>query len=530
MSASKRILITDKISGKALEIFGADPDLEADYRPGLSGDDLSAAVAEASALVVRSQTKVTAGLIRAATRLKVIGRAGTGVDNVDVETATRAGVVVMNVPGGNTLSAAEHTFSLMLALARKIPGAARSMAEGRWERGKFLGTELYGKTLGVLGVGRIGREVARRARAFGMEVIGYDPFLPEEMIDKVGVELVELPEILRRADFITVHTPMTPATRHLIGAEQIAQCKPGVRIVNCARGGIVDEQAVASALEEGKIGGAAFDVYEKEPPGDLPFRDHPDVICTPHLAASTEEAQERVAVEIAEQIRDYLRDGTVRNAVNLATLDPRTEEKARPFLGLAWKLGKLHAQLMDGNPREIVVEIGGDVPEEAAAPLSVAVLRGFLESHLSGPVNEVNAALIAGERGIRLREIRSAAAVDFTNLITVAAESSAASRRISGTLFGRNLPRIVRLDGYHFDALPEGKLLFVSNDDRPGIIGLIGTTMGRNGINIAYMNVGRDRSGGQAIAILNLDSEVPEPALRELRAAPGITWVRQASL
>lgn len=525
-----KVLITDKVSGKAVERFQAEKGLEVDFRPGLSPEEIISSMEGVAALVVRSRTKVTADIIKAGTSLRVIGRAGTGVDNVDVEAATRAGVVVMNVPGGNTLSAAEHTFSLMLALARRIPGAARSMAEGRWERGKFLGSELHGKTLGVLGVGRIGREVARRAAAFGMDVLGHDPFLPEEMMEKIPVQFAPLEEVLRRSDFITIHTPLTPETRHLLGAEQLAACKPTARIVNCARGGIVDERAVAEALEAGRLGGAAFDVYEKEPPEDLPFRDHPDVICTPHLAASTEEAQERVAVDIADQICDYLNNGVARNAINLTTLDARTQEKAEPYLELARKLGSLQAQLMDGNPREIVVEFGGEVPQEATGPLTVAVLRGFLERQISDPVNEVNASFVARERGVRLREIRSAEAVDYTSIITVTVEATGGKRQISGTLFGRNLPRIVRLDGYHFDALPEGNLLFVSNDDRPGIIGMVGSTMGRNGINIAYMSVGRDRSGGQAIAILNLDSEVPPAVREEILTEPGINWVRTAQL
>jgi D-3-phosphoglycerate dehydrogenase len=447
-----------------------------------------------------------------------------------VEAATRAGIVVMNVPGGNTISAAEHTFSLMLALARQIPAADVSVKAGRWERGKFVGTELNGKTLGILGVGRVGREVARRARAFEMEVLGFDPFLSEEMMEQAKVHPAPLEEIFRRADFITVHTPLTPQTKNLIGAKQLAMCKPTVRIVNCARGGIVDEKAVASALKEGRMGGAAFDVYETEPPKELPFKDLPNVICTPHLAASTEEAQERVAVDIADQICDYLRDGVARNAVNLTTLDARTLKAAEPFLALAGKLGRLHAQLIKGNPKEIVVEFGGDVPKEATGPLSVAILRGFLESHMSEPVNEVNASFIAKERGIRLREIRTPEAVDYTNLITVTVQSGEGSWIVSGTIFGRNLPRIVRLDGYHFDALPEGQIVLVSNDDRPGIIGLLGSTLGRNNINIAYMSVGRDRSGGKALAILNIDSEVPRAILDELRGHPGILWIKTASL
>jgi D-3-phosphoglycerate dehydrogenase / 2-oxoglutarate reductase len=530
MADAQRVLITDEVSDRCVDRFRAEKSLIVEYRPGLVADALRSSVAGCAALVVRSQTKVTASVIEAGRSLRVIGRAGTGVDNVDVEAATRAGIVVMNVPGGNTVSAAEHTFSLMLALARQIPAADASVKAGRWERRKFVGSELHGKVLGILGVGRVGREVARRARAFEMEILGFDPFLSEEMMAQAKVRFVPLEEIFRRSDFITVHTPLTAETRHLVGAKEMAICKPALRIVNCARGGIVDEKAVAAALEAGKIAGAAFDVYEQEPPKDLLFKDMPNVICTPHLAASTEEAQERVAVDIADQICDYLRDGVARNAVNLTTLDARTMETARPFLALAGKLGRLHAQLMKGHPREIVVEYGGDVPHDATGPLTVAILRGFLEGHSSGPVNAVNAAFIAKERGIKLREIRTPEAIDYTSLITVTVESTEGRRDVSGTLFGRNLARIVRLDGYHFDAIPEGTLLLVSNDDRPGIIGILGTTLGRAGINIAYMSLGRDRSGGQAIAILNVDSDVPPAVLDELRAAPGIVWVKTAAL
>jgi len=530
MAEASRVLVTDKVSGKCIDRLKAEPGLEVDYRPGLDPGALLAAIGSCAALVVRSQTKVTAEVIQAGRSLRVIGRAGTGVDNVDLEAATRAGIVVMNVPGGNTISAAEHAFSLLLSLARQIPAADASVKAGRWERSKFLGTELHGKTLGILGVGRIGREVARRASSFGMEILGYDPFLSQDLVEKSTVRFVPLEEVFRSSDFITVHTPLTPQTRHLIGQKELASCKPGVRIVNCARGGIVDEAAVAEALRAGKIGGAAFDVYETEPPKDLPFSGMANVICTPHLAASTEEAQERVAVDIAEQICDYLRDGVARNALNLGTLDPRVRGISQPFSALAFKLGRLHEQLMEGNPREMIIEYGGEIPEEATGLLTSAILRGFLERHLSVPVNDVNAAVVAKERGIRLREIRSAEAVDFTNLVTVTIEGTEGSRAVSGTLFGRNMPRIVRLDGYHFDALPEGTLLLVSNDDRPGIIGMLGSTLGRNDINIAYMSVGRDHSGGRAIAILNVDSEIPAAIQDELRASPGILWVRSATL
>jgi len=530
MPESARVLVTDKVSERCIERLRAEPGLEVHYKPGLPADELLASIGGYEALVVRSQTQVSAQAIRAAARLRVIGRAGTGVDNVDVDAATRAGIVVMNVPGGNTISAAEHAFSLLLALARQIPAADASVKAGKWERAKFLGSELHGKVLGILGVGRIGREVARRAAAFGMDVLGYDPFLSQEVVEKSLVRFATLEDLFRASDFITVHTPLTPQTRHLIGAKELASCKRGVRIINCARGGIVDEHAIAEALRAGRIGGAAFDVYEHEPPVDLPFGGMANVICTPHLAASTEEAQERVAVDIAEQICDFLREGVARNAVNLSTLDPKVQKLAEPYTRLAYKLGRLHEQLMEGNPREMIIEYGGEMPEEATGLLTAAILRGFLEAHLSVPVNDVNAALVAKERGIRLREIRSAEAVDYTSLITVTVEDSEGSRAVSGTLFGRNLPRIVRLDGYHFDALPEGTLLLVSNDDRPGIIGMLGTTLGRNDINIAYMSVGRDHSGGRAIAILNVDSEIPGAIQDELRAAPGILWVRTASL
>jgi D-3-phosphoglycerate dehydrogenase len=530
MSEETKVLITDEVADRCVRRFKSEKGLSVDYRPGIAADALLQSIGAYSALVVRSQTKVTAPIIAAGSALRVIGRAGTGVDNVDVDAATRAGIVVMNVPGGNTISAAEHTMSLVLSLARMIPQADASMKAGRWDRGKFVGTELHGKTLGIVGVGKVGREVGRRARSFGMEILGFDPFVAAETMEQSRISFVPLDEILRRADFITVHTPLTPQTRYLIGAKQLAACKPTVRIVNCARGGIVDEKAVAEALRAGKMGGAAFDVYEQEPPKDLLFRDMPNVICTPHLAASTEEAQERVAVDIAEQICDYLRDGVARNAVNLTTLDAKTQKLADPFLVLAAKLGRLHAQLMEGNPREIVVEYGGEIPKETTGPLTVAILQGFLESHLSGPVNAVNASFIAKERGIRLREVRTPEAVDYTSLITVTVEATGGRLTISGTLFGRNLARIVRLDGYHFDALPEGTLVLVSNDDRPGIIGLLGTTLGRNDVNIAYMSVGRDRTGGRAIAILNVDSEVPKAILDEIRSAPGIVWVKTASL
>lgn len=527
----RKVLISDEVSQRAVDRFNAEKDLQVDYRPGLSAGELLAIIPGYTALVVRSQTKVTGAVIEAATRLTVIGRAGTGVDNVDLEAATRRGIVVMNVPGGNTVSAAEHTMAMLLAMARGIPAADRSMRAGRWERGRFTGSELEGKVLAVLGMGKVGREVAHRARSFAMEVIGYDPFLSAEDLQRLHVTFMPLDQIFRRADFITVHTPLTPQTRYLVGEKEIASCKPGVRIVNCARGGIVDERALARALSSGHVAGAALDVFEQEPPGeDLPFREMPNVVLTPHLAASTAEAQEKVAVIIAEQICDYLRDGVARNAVNVTPMDPKVRERVGPWLSLAEKLGRFQAQMIEGHLREVTVEYSGEIPPEAIPALTVAILKGYFERFLSGPVNAVNAAYIARERGIRLNETRTTESQDYANLITAVFESDTARQAIAGTVFGRNMPRIVRLDGFRFDALPEGELLLVSNDDRPGIVGMVGSLLGDHNVNIAYMSLGRDRIGGQAIAVIHIDTPLTPALAAELRSRPGILWVRTVRL
>ncbi|HKY33215.1 MAG TPA: phosphoglycerate dehydrogenase [Candidatus Polarisedimenticolia bacterium] len=525
-----RVLISDEVSARAIECLRRAGGIEVDYRPTLSAAGLRDALAGCAALVVRSRTKVTAGVLEAADGLLVIGRAGTGVDNVDVEAATRRGVVVMNVPGGNTISAAEHTLAMLLAVARGIPAADRSVRSGRWERGRFVGAELEGKVLGVVGLGRIGREVAARARAFGMEVIAHDPFVSAEEAERSPATFLPLPDLLRRADFVTLHTPLTSETRHMIGAEELALMRPEARLVNCARGGIVDEAALARALEAGRLAAAALDVFEQEPPADLPFRGMEQVVLTPHLAASTAEAQEKVAVSIAEQVRDYLLEGVPRNAVNAPAVDPKVRETAAPFLDLAESLGRFQAQVAEGRLREVAVECGGEVPEGARASVTVAVLKGYFERFLTGPVNAVNAAWIARERGVRLREIQATEPHDYRNLIATVFESDAGRRTIAGTVFGRNLPRVVTLDGFRFDVRPEGELLLVSNDDRPGIVGMVGTLLGEHQINIAHMSLGRDRAGGQAIAVLQIDTPLPGDLAAELRSRPGITWVRAVSL
>jgi len=528
--STRKVLISDEVSRRALDRFEAEPGLAVDYRPGLAAAELERIVGDYEALVVRSQTKVTARVIEKAAALTVIGRAGTGVDNVDLEAATRRGIVVMNVPGGNTVSAAEHTMAMLLSMARGIPAADRSMRAGRWERGRFVGSELEGKVLGVLGMGKIGREVAHRARAFGMDVLGYDPFVSADDLTRTHTAFVPLEQLFHRSDFITVHTPLTPETRHLVGDAELAACKPGVRIVNCARGGIVDEKALARHLASGHVAGAALDVYEEEPPRDLPLRDMDNVVLTPHLAASTAEAQEKVAVIIAEQVCDYLRDGVARNAVNVTPMDPRVRERVGPYLDLAERLGRFQSQMLEGHLKEITVEYSGEIPGEALPALTVAILKGYFERFLSGPVNAVNAAFIARERGIRLNEVRTSEPQDYINLITAVFDTDVKRHAIAGTVFGRNLPRIVRLDGFRFDAMPEGELLLVSNDDRPGIVGMVGGLLGAHQVNIAYMSLGRDRIGGQAIAVINIDSPLPDGAEAELRSRPGILWVKTARL
>src|SRR5262245_39664011 len=360
-----KVLISDEVSQRALDAFALVKDLTVDYRPGLPADELKRIIGEYTALVVRSQTNVTAGVIDAATRLTVIGRPGTGVDNVDLEAATRRGIVVMNVPGGNTVSAAEHTLAMLLAMARGIPAADRSMRAGKWERGLFVGSELEGKTLGVLGLGKVGREVAHRARSFGMEVIGFDPFLSADDIERGRTTVVPIDQIYGRSDFITIHSPLTAQTRHMVGDKEIASCKPGVRIVNCARGGILDEEALLKHLRSGHVAGAALDVYEEEPPKHLPFREMDNVVLTPHLAASTAEAQEKVAVVIAEQICDFLGGGIARNAVNVTPMDPKVRERVAPWLLLAEKLGSFQGQMMEGQLREVTVEYSGEIPAPA---------------------------------------------------------------------------------------------------------------------------------------------------------------------
>jgi D-3-phosphoglycerate dehydrogenase len=474
---------------------------------------------------------VTAKAMAAAKRLKVIGRAGVGVDNVDTAAATERGIVVMNTPGGNTISTAEHTFSLLLSLARKIPQAHASIVAGKWDRKSFEGTELCGKTLGIVGMGRIGGEVARRAIAFGMNVIAYDPYLVQSRARSLQVELADdLPWLLERADFITVHMPLTSETNKILNAAALAQCKKGVRIVNCARGGLVDEAALLEALKSGQVAGAALDVYEKEPPPeDFPLRSLPNVVLTPHLGASTAEAQESVGVEIAQAISDYLINGVINNAVNVPNVDVRTLEALRPYLGVGEKLGRLLAQIAPCGLETLEIKYTGKVSEAETVPVTRSVLKGLLGQTSEGVINEVNAPRVAANLGLKVTETKQVEAVEFADLITVEATKGGEIYEVAATVFAGQ-PRIVRINGRSLEANPEGILLFVENQDRPGMLGSIGTLLAKHQINIANMSLGRGAEGNKALSIYNLDSRPNDAVVKEIEAVPGIVSVKVAQL
>lgn len=525
-----RVLISDQMDPRCVEILEACPGIEVDVRTGLKPEALVGIIGEYHGLVVRSSTRVTEALLKAARQLKVVGRAGAGVDNIDVEAATRRGVIVMNTPGGNSISTAEHSFAMMISLARRIPQANASLREGRWERNRYTGVELAGKTLGVLGLGKVGREVAARAAAFGMKVLGHDPFVSTELAEAHGARLVDREELFAGSDFITVHLPLNDQTRNSIGAAELARCRDGVRLVNCARGGIVDEAALLQALESGKVAGAALDVFAEEPPAATGLIAHERVVCTPHLGASTEEAQANVALQVARQVADVLVNQVVRNAVNVPSIEPEVYRKMQPFVDLADRLGRIQAQLLEGQLERITVEYYGDVTDYPTSPLTAAVMRGLVMAVADEPVNFVNAPYFMQERGVRVDELRSSEHEDYANLITVVCRTSRGTRTLSGSIFAKHEPRLVRLDEYTFDAIPSGPMLFYLNHDVPGIIGRVGTVMGEHGVNIAQMSCGRQEVGGRALTILNVDSEIPATVIDTLLAQECILWARQIIL
>jgi len=524
-----KVLISDNISPKCVEIL-KDAGLEVDIKVGMKPGELQACIGDYEGLIIRSATKVTSEVIDAAARLKVIGRAGSGLDNVDRTAATKKGVVVMNTPGGNTITTAEHTIALMVSLARQVPQATMSLKAGKWEKKKFMGVELFNKTLGIVGIGNIGSQVAKRMQAFAMNVIAFDPFLSEDKAKAMGVEKVDLRELFRRSDFITVHTPLTTETKNLINRETLAIMKPGVRIINCARGGIVSEKDLYDALVGGKVGGAALDVFEKEPPENNPLLTLDTVIATPHLGASTKEAQENVAVAVAEQVVDYLVSGTIRNAVNFPSVPADQIARLQPYITLAEKLGGFSSQVFEGGVTEITIEYHGDAATVNTAPVTIAAIKGFLNPILLETVNFVNAPVIARERGIEVKEIKSTDEGDYQSMIALRLKAKDKVTSVAGTLFSKKDPRIIFIDDFKVEIVPEGELLFMYNNDKPGVIGNIGTLLGKNDINIARMHFGRETRGGMAISVVSIDAHASPQIVDKIRKLPNIISVKQISL
>jgi len=523
-----KVLVSDVVAQEALARLQAIAGIEVDYAPDLKPEELKKHLADAEGLIVRSATKVTADLIAAAPRLRCIVRAGVGVDTVDVAAASRRGIIVMNTPGGNTLSTAEHTMALLLALSRNIYPACASLKGGKWDRRSFMGTQLAGKTIGIIGLGRIGLEVARRCAAFGMTVLGYDPYVTPERAKEHQVALAgDLDELYARSDYITVHVPMTDATRGMLSTAQFAKMKDGVRLVNCARGGIIDEAALAEAIRRGKVAGAALDVFESEPPKNRELVDLPQVLCTPHLGASTEEAQISVAIEAAEIITDALLHGRIRNAVNVPAIDAAEAAALAPFAALARCLGVFHVQFLHRVPGRVAITYAGEAAKLNARYLTAHLLCGLLGSVLEEEINLINAPYLAEERGIRVSEATTPHSRDFATLISVKCVVDGEEHEVAGTIVGLSEPRIVVIDGYRVEAMPRGVMLVIFADDKPGLIGNVGKLLGEKGINIAAMTFGRKSAGGEAITVLNLDGPLDEPALRAIRATP---HVRQAHL
>ncbi|MBI2988066.1 MAG: phosphoglycerate dehydrogenase [Deltaproteobacteria bacterium] len=526
-----KILVTDSLARQGLEVFERAAGFEVDVRLGLKPPELKKIVGDYHGWVIRSGTKVTADLIEAAENLKVVGRAGVGVENIDVEAASKKGIVVMNTPGGNNVTTAEHTISLMLSLARHIPQAVASLKAGEWKRDKFMGVELCNKTLGVIGLGNVGRIVAERAVGLRMKVIAHDPFVSPENAARLGVEPVGLEEIFKRSDFITVHVPLTNETRGLINREAFAKMKKGVRIINCARGGIVDEKDLAEALKEGNVAGAALDVYVDEPPPpDHPFFKMEQVITTPHLGASTDEAQLNVAIAVAEQMVDFLARGIIRYAVNIPSVSPELLSALRPYLTLGEKLGSLQVQMLAALPKEVHIEYGGEVTQYDVAPLTLAVLKGILTPVMESNVNYVNAPVVARERGIKVVESKSNLASDFASSITVKVKTKQKELEVKGAIFGSNNPRIVKINSFYLEAVPEGYIVILHNRDVPGVIGAVGTLLGQKGINIASMELGREKVGGMAISLFHVDDAVPKETLEALRSLPNIVTAELVKL
>jgi D-3-phosphoglycerate dehydrogenase len=517
---SVRVLISDKMDPKAAAIF-RERGIEVDEKPGLTPDELAAIIGDYDGLAIRSATKVTKAILDAGDRLKVVGRAGIGVDNVDIAAATARGVVVMNTPFGNSITTAEHAIALMFALARQLPEADASTQAGKWEKNRFMGVEVTGKTLGLIGAGNIGSIVASRALGLRMRVIAYDPFLTPERAMELGIEKVDLDELLARADFITLHTPLTDQTRNILSRDNLAKTRKGVRIVNCARGGLIDEAALKEGLDSGHIGGAALDVFEAEPAKDSPLFGTPNFVSTPHLGASTREAQVNVAIQVAEQMSDFLLLGGVSNAINMPSLSAEEAPRLRPYMALAERLGRLIGQIVGEAVQSVDVEVQGAAAELNIKPITGAVLAGLMGTY-SQSVNMVNAPVLARERGLDVREIRNDREGDYHTLVAVTAGTAEGERRVEGTLFGKRAPRLVKIFGIPVEAELTGQMIYIVNTDAPGFIGALGTRLGENGINIATFNLGRRKQAAEAVALVAVDDPITSEVARQLHDLPGV--------
>jgi D-3-phosphoglycerate dehydrogenase len=522
--STPKVLIADKLSAQAINVF-KQKGVQADVKTGLTPEELLKIAADYDGIAVRSATKITKDVLAVAKNLKVVGRAGIGVDNVDIPAATAAGVVVMNTPFGNSVTTAEHAIAMMMALARDIPEANNSTHAGKWEKNRFMGVEISGKTLGLIGAGNIGSIVADRAQGLKMKVIAYDPFLSKERAEQMNLEKVELDTLLERSDFITLHTPLTETTKNILNKNTLKMCKKGVRIINCARGGLVNEADLKEALESGQVAGVALDVFEEEPAKSNPLFGMPNVVCTPHLGASTNEAQENVAVQVAEQMADYLTTGAVTNALNIPSMSAEDAQRLKPYILLVDQLGSFAGQLTETGLKKIEIEYDGKASLLNTKPLTAVLLKGLLSPLIEG-VNMVNAPVIAKERGIEVSTTSHERAGDYSTLVRVTVTTDKRTRTVAGTLFGGE-PRVVEVNGINLEAGLGHRMLYVNNDDKPGFIGALGSLMGKAGINIAYFHLGRNEAGSEAVALVEVDQDISADILAEIAKLPS---VKQAKL
>ena len=522
-----KILVSDKLAEEGLSILRNEKDFAVDVKNGMTPSELKAVISDYDAIIIRSATRLTADIIAVADRLRVIGRAGVGLDNVDLKAATKKGVVAMNTPAGNTTSTAEHTMSMILALSRNIPQACDSMRAGRWDRSQFSGVELHGKTLGIIGLGRIGSTVAKMAKAFGMHVQAFDPYLSMEAIEQQGVGAVSLDDLYVKSDYITIHIPRTTETKNMISTAQIEKMKGSVRIINCARGGIIDEDALDHALQDGRIAGAALDVFDEEPLAeDSPLRQRQNCVLTPHLGASTSEAQVSVAIEIAECVRDALQGKGIMNAANFPSVDGEAYKQLEPYINLGFSMGKFAGQLINGRINEVKITYNGVLTKFKTAPITLSFVNGLLKPILGETVNYINALDIAQERAIDVQDIKSTKPEEFTNCIKVDIQTDKLPFLMMGTLSSNNRPRIVKINQVYMEAIPEGDILFIHNNDKPGMVGAVGTILGEGQVNIAGITLGRQADKGTAISVINVDSDVPGDVIAKLREIPNILYVK----